>query len=270
MHILILSVEKQFEIQRIIEEAEKRGHSTVFMLLKKNLKIDYSKFDALLLRAIEGEIHVAQKIALSFFKRNKIVVDEKIAKKKNRTKLGNYILFKKAGLYVPETISFTKKNLEKILSFPSDEIVLKPMKGKRGKGIVKFSKKLLVKNAPKFFGKDFIAQEFADIKREYRVYVCGTKTFNGAEKVSASWIHNMSQGAKPRKIKLSSKVKKLALKASKAVQTEIAGVDIGVTSKGLFVIEVNRSPGFRFFESLGYNFAEKIVKYLEEKKSNSK
>jgi len=160
---------------------------------------------------------------------------------------------------------FKKENLEKIKKFKSDFIVLKPIFGKRGRGIRRVRKEKIEKYLEKFVEKDYIAQEFVDIQNEYRVYVVGGKYEGVMEKISDSWLHNINQGAEPKRARIPDSVKRISVRAAKSVATEIAGLDVGVSKRGLFIIEVNRSPGFKAFESLGFNLAEKIVYYLEEK-----
>ena len=269
MNLLILSSEKQFEVDRILEEARKRKHHAEFMKLSAKTSPKTAEFDAVLFRAIEGHVGKAESIAKKFSDQGKTIVDEKIAKNIDRNKMQNYELFEKSRLYVPPTEYFTRKNKGKILAFDSDYIVLKPVHGKRGRGIRRIRKNMVEAHLRKTRGKQCIAQEFAEIKKEYRVYVVGYRAIGAMEKVSDSWIHNIYQGAKPRKTRLPRKVKTAAIKASRTVQTEIAGVDIGLTDKGLFIIEVNRSPGFRAFESLGNNFAEKVLGYVEKKNSQN-
>ncbi|MCR4334967.1 MAG: ATP-grasp domain-containing protein, partial [archaeon] len=265
MNLLILSVEPQLEIRRIVAEARKKSHSVTFRILKKGLKVSPEKFDTVLFRAIEGKVLMAEKIAEQFVKAGKVVVDEKIARRIDRNKLENYVLFGKENLFVPETFLFKKENLEKIKKFKSDFIVLKPIFGKRGKGIRRVHRKSLETQLQKLEGKDYIAQEFVNILHEYRVYVVGNKYEGVMEKISDSWLHNINQGATPKRTRISDLIKRTSVRAAKSVATEIAGIDIGITKRGLFIIEVNRSPGFKAFESLGYNLAEKIVVYLEEK-----
>ncbi|MCR4368530.1 MAG: ATP-grasp domain-containing protein, partial [archaeon] len=140
-----------------------------------------------------------------------------------------------------------------------------PVNGKKGEGVEKILKKDFEKRLAQPQGKMLMAQEFVDLAREFRVYVVGKKAVGGMEKVSDSWLHNVSRGAKPARADLPKEVEEAAIKASLAVQTEVAGVDVGVTKKGLFVLEVNRSPGFKGYESLGIDFAKKVIEYLEQK-----
>ena len=273
MKLLVISVEQNYETSRIIEEAKKRKHLVEFILLSEKNKINPKYYDCLLIRQAEKNLPLVEKIAKRFFDSKKTVVDEKLAKKIDRNKFQNYKLISAKHLYIPKTEMFLKKNIPKIKSFNSEYVVLKPLRGKRGQGIKKVKKENLLQEFSGLKGKKYLAQEFIEIEHEYRVYVTGDKVIGGMEKLSDSWLHNIYQGAKPKKTRINSKIKNACIIAAKAVQTEIAGIDVGLTKKGLFIIEINRSPGFEGFESLGYNFAEQIIKYAEtkyKKQSNSR
>lgn len=63
------------------------------------------------------------------------------------------------------------------------------------------------------------------------------------------------------------KVVALAERAARVLGRELAKVDILEDQRGnLFVLEVNRWPGFQNFEKLsGYNVAWEFVSYLQKK-----
>jgi len=68
-----------------------------------------------------------------------------------------------------------------------------------------------------------------------------------------------------KKIDLTPELKSLAIKAAQVVKTEIAGVDIIESEKGLQVIEVNSIPGFTALQKVtDINLAEKIIDYFLE------
>lgn len=267
MRLLIMSTEKQFEIDRIKEEAEALGHSVEVKKPCDIKKAELEKYSCLLIRAIKGESVEAKEIARNALNKGLVVVDEKIALGLGRNKYQNYLLFKKNDLFVPKTLMLDKKNLEKIDEFEGEGVVVKNVSGKRGQDLYKVRKIELDKLIKKLDKKQkYMVQEFVPIEKELRVLVVGEKVLGAFYKETADWKHNISLGAKPKQIELDEEVKKTALKATKIVGTEIAGVDIAYTPKGLFVLEVNRSPGFKGFEeATGANVAREIVNYLEMK-----
>jgi glutathione synthase/RimK-type ligase-like ATP-grasp enzyme len=64
-------------------------------------------------------------------------------------------------------------------------------------------------------------------------------------------------------IELTKEIKNLAIKAAKITKTEIAGVDIVESERGLLVLEVNSIPGFTALQKVSdINLAEEIVSYF--------
>jgi glutathione synthase/RimK-type ligase-like ATP-grasp enzyme len=73
-------------------------------------------------------------------------------------------------------------------------------------------------------------------------------------------------GARAEKILLTKKLETLALRATKAMNYEIAGVDIIEHKKEFYVLEINSAPQWqKFKEVTGINPAEDIVAYSLKK-----
>jgi len=267
MSLCIMSSEDQWENGRIREEAEKRKH-IVNIFPPKELLHTPAECTHLLVRAVAGQLDAARAAAWRAKRSGVKVVDEKMASRQGGTnKLEVYRKLKLRGFFVPQTLPFTEKNIARIRKFPGEEIVIKDTRGKRGKGVSKCPKASLETVLSSLDpARKYLAQEFVSIQKELRVLVIGDSPLGAFSKISGDWRHNVALGAKPRKEKLTPEISALAVNAARIVKTEIAGVDIAVTPKGYFVIEVNRSPQFRGFESATKkNAAREIVKYLESR-----
>ncbi len=268
MKLALISTEKQFELDRIQEECLKRKHKvSVFSPENFQAGIPSQKFfDLVLFRVLQGQALQARALALSFFSAGTKIVDEKLVQMTGKNKFTNYYSFLKAGLNIPKTFFLNEKT---ILSLPfddSDWIVVKPLEGKRGEGIfrIKFSELHSFMHSLK--EGNFLLQEFIPFEKELRIMVIGNKAIGAFEKQSVHWIKNIAQEAKAVPFVLTKKVSDIAIKAAKASQIEIAGVDLGLSKGKWFVLETNRSPQFRAFEeATKINAAEKIVEYLEKK-----
>ena len=268
MKLCIISVEKgQYEIKRIVEEAEKLGIKTTVASPAEITKNDLKDFSHILFRAISSSSAEAKKLAADALSLHLKIVDEKIALGKARNKYQNYMLFKENKLFVPATILLSEIKEKGFQDFEGEEIVVKDIRGKRGIDVHKCMKSELPTLIPKLNAKkDYMLQEFVKIEKEFRVFVVGKKVLGAIEKKSDSWLKNIFQGAKAKKAKLNAELKAAVLIAVKSVGTEIAGVDAAITSKGIFILEVNRSPGFQAFEqSTGINVAGEILSYLQSK-----
>lgn len=266
MKICIMSTEKQYETGRIREEAEKRGHS---VSVKSPAKFGEGfGFNVLLVRAVMRHTREAVKIAEKARRKGIRVVDERIALIGGRNKYRNYVLFKKAGLFVPRMFMLEGGNACRAEDFGPEDVVVKDVRGKRGRGVYRCKKSALEKFVSSLDRrKKYMVQEFVPLARELRVFVVGKKVLGAFSKETENWKRNIAQGARAVKHEPSSGECEVALKAAGILHTEIAGVDVGITGSGkLFVLEVNRSPLFRGFEgATGVNVALEIVKYLEEK-----
>jgi RimK family alpha-L-glutamate ligase len=265
--LLILCVEPQYEVNRIIEEAQRKGWKAVAKKPSETSEKELECFSHLLLRAIKGGALQAKRIAEKALKQGIKVTDEKIALGEGKNKLKHYFLFKKSGLNVPKTIAFTPENIDKALDFAGEKVVVKDVRGKRGQEVHAVKKEELQKFLKKTdSGKKFLVQEMLSIKKEVRVLVIGKNVLGAYEKQSEKWVKNISAGGKGKATEPKKEICDIALKATRLTHTEIAGVDLALAQGKWFVLEVNRSPGFREFEKVtGKNAAREIVEYLERK-----
>lgn len=264
MKLMILSVEpKQYEIKRICEEAHRQG---INCSVKNPEQLSASAFDFshLLVRAIRGQGNLAKSLAKNAASLGIKVVDSRLALAKGRNKFKNYLLLKQAGLYIPKTELLENA---KPPEFPSEELVIKPLHGKRGEDIHRIKKSEFQRLLPKLSKlRQYMVQEFVPIEKELRILVIGSKVSGAFRKETMDWVHNIARGAAAKPEPLTPELEQTALKAAVTTQTDIAGIDLAITPKGFFVLEVNRSPGFRAFEeATGINVAKEIVEYLKAK-----
>ena len=268
MRIIVLSTENQWEINRIRQEAAKRGHPVKTIHPAKLKPSQLKGSDALLIRAVRGHAAKAAAIARKALEKGLVVVDERLAKSGGRDKAANYLVLEKAGVRVPPTFVASEKEANRLFKLSFKELVIKPLHGKRGEGVVKCKRSGLRKALSRFYGKydEAIVQPFLHVSNEYRVLVVGGKALGAFEKKARGWRHNVSTGAKPKKTRLTRRMRELAVKAASAVGTEVGGVDIARAGGRFYVLEVNRSPQFKGFESsTNKNVALEIVEYLERK-----
>lgn len=114
---------------------------------------------------------------------------------------------------------------------------------------------------------EWMGQEVLPPGKDYRVLVLGNKVLGVMERRAAEgkFVANFSQGGAVRMVELGQKVEEIALKASRTLGLEYAGVDLMKSAKGEWrVIEVNRCAHFEGFEkATGVNVAKEIVSYLQ-------
>jgi len=147
------------------------------------------------------------------------------------------------------------------------DIVLKPLYGSKGVGITRITDKGFAENVIytlSQLNEIFYLQEFIEhYNRDIRILVLGDKAIAGMYRVSDNWKTNIHAGARMEPLELTEELKTLAIKAAKITKTEIAGVDIVESEKGLLVLEVNSIPGFTALQKVtDINLAEEIISYF--------
>lgn len=180
----------------------------------------------------------------------------------------------KNNIQHPKTFfSFTTKGIMKVVKNYKFPLVLKPWIGGRGEGIVKIDSirelnnilTILDVNKQPVYLQEYVGKRIK--ARDLRVFVVGNKVVGGFYRIAPEgfWKTNICNGGIPKKCNLTEEINELAIKAAKAINAQIAGVDIIETEKGLMVLEVNVCPMFKgFYEITGINPAFQIAHLLTE------
>ena len=111
----------------------------------------------------------------------------------------------------------------------------------------------------------YLQQFIAHPGWDLRVFVIGGKVLAAMRRHGGkNWRTNVAQGGRAEAVQLTAEEERLALAASEAVGTSIAGVDLLPSPKGgYFVLEVNAVPGWRALApATGVDVAAEIVKSL--------
>lgn len=206
-------------------------------------------------------------------------------------------LLEKAGLSAPRTIAVQsiEPALEVISGF--GDAVIKPVFGYKGKDIarvkggeIRFSDReaetlSLKVNLQKLLeerGMLYIQKFIENPGRDIRAFVVNGTAIGAIYRkaASGSWVNNLSQGGSADRCVLTEEQKEVAEKASLAIGTVFAGVDIiesltsdhnkeiesrySNTKEESRVLEVNGTPsGKGIFDAWGINPAEYIMEYIE-------
>ncbi|MBN1585475.1 hypothetical protein JW899_03855 [Candidatus Uhrbacteria bacterium] len=108
----------------------------------------------------------------------------------------------------------------------------------------------------------FTFQDLLKIDCEYRVLVIGGKHFGAVKKTAPTgdFRRNMSLGARAETAELPTELKRMCVRAAKVLGHEFSGIDLAVSRRRPYVIEVNRCPGFSGFEqATGKNVARRFL-----------
>jgi RimK family alpha-L-glutamate ligase len=175
------------------------------------------------------------------------------------------------GIPVPKTV-VTESAEEALKAFHElgGDVVIKPLFGSRGVGITRISDPEIatrIFRALQFTHNVLYIQEFIPHgTRDIRAFVINEEVVASMYREGRSWKTNVAQGAVPKMLKLVGEAEELAIKATKVVGCEIAGVDILEGPNGLYIVEINSQPGWRGIQTVTkVNIAEAIAKYVIER-----
>ena len=275
MRLAILGSTSSYGSRRILEEAQKRGHSAELVAIDDvlNKAKSLSGFDCALFYGISLHPKEASAIAKQLLKKKKTVVDEVIAGGILNNKMRTCALMRKSKVLYPKSFEFDNLQdaIRKIaqLDFP---IVIKPLDGRKGRGIELFD---CMEEAAVYLSRNGtenkMAQEFIpNAGNDIRVIAIGGKALGAIRRIAkkGEFRANISLGASAEKTKLTDELKTLAESAAQRMHYEFAGVDIieNAHTGKLYVLEVNRSPQFEAFEKCTkINVAGELVKHIERK-----
>jgi glutathione synthase/RimK-type ligase-like ATP-grasp enzyme len=110
---------------------------------------------------------------------------------------------------------------------------------------------------------DWIAQERLDIYEEVRIYVVAGHTH---DQVAVRQHKTTTQKVKVKGLRQINDEERVLVDIVKKRMQEIdfMGIDVVHTSKGIYLIEVNRSPDFATYQELsGHDLAEDLYSRLE-------
>lgn len=198
-------------------------------------------------------------------------------------------LMKKAGISIPKTL--VVQNTEDAMKIfdKIDDSVIKPIFGYKGIGIVRIKDKTVID--PDGTSEELDLENIIDIilkergmlhiqefienpGRDIRAFVVNEKVVAAIYRTApkGAWINNLSQGGKESRCELTEFQKEMCVKASKAIGTSFAGVDLIENYNGMvetdktMVLEVNATPSVAgIYKAWGINAAEDIIKGIISK-----
>ncbi len=288
MKIVILSNgNANYSTKRLVEEAEKRGH-TAKVIKYKNcyLSLDSKRpevfykgkkladFDAIIPRISNRMTRYGCAILRQFEMQGTWTVSSSIAITRARDKLRSAQILTKSGVETPKTlVSRNTADLDDLLEQIGLPVIIKLASGTHGNGVVLADTKKAAKSALQAFylynedGTNILLQEYIkeSAGTDIRAFVVGSKVVASMKRQSLDddFRSNLHKGGEGAIIKLTDAEKKMAVKAAKAMGLHVAGVDLMRSARGPLVLEVNASPGFGIEKITKRNIAGKIIEYVE-------
>src|SRR3989304_2477088 len=244
MKIAILGCERSWSVKKIEEEAKKRGHQVAFvrdkdLVVKIDPKLEVSingikdlkNYDVLLRRRIVNG-YLQSLIAARYMRRHgKLALPARIdVGQALDDKMTQAVKLHSAKVrHIPVFQALTRKNALRLLKMVDYPIIIKGIIGTKGKQVFKINtKSAALSIIKKYKYANVLIQEFVNIKSDRRVFVVGKKVLGVMKRIipKGEYRANIAQGAKAEKGKLSNELKRIALKAAKTLDYDIAGVDV--------------------------------------------
>lgn len=268
---LLASNPELYSNKRIMEAGEMRGHEMHFLNIKecymkldaKNPEIHYrggiilNKFDAIIPRIRPSITFYGCALTRQFEALNVYCLNSSTAITQSRDKLFSLQLLLQSGVAIPTT-GFANSPLDtndliKMVGGPP--LIVKLLEGTQGKGVVLAETKKAAEsviNAFKSLNANILVQEFikeADGK-DLRLFVVDGKVVATIQReaMPGEFRANIHLGGTASVIKPTADEKKIAIRAAKAMDLRVAGVDIIRSAKGPLLLEVNSSPGLEGIE----------------------
>jgi len=285
---LLASNPELYSNKRIMEAGEMRGHEMHFLNIKEcymkldatNPEIHYrggkvlDNFDAVIPRIRPSITFYGCALTRQFEAMKVFCLNSASAITQSRDKLFSLQLLLRNGVEIPTT-GFANSPLDtddliKMVGGPP--LIVKLLEGTQGKGVVLAETKKAAEsviNAFKSLNANILVQEFikeADGK-DLRLFVVSGKVVASMQRVAApgEFRANIHMGGTANVIKPTLEEKRMAIKAAKAMDLKVAGVDIIRSSKGPLLLEVNSSPGLEGIEGATHkDIAGAMIRAIEK------
>lgn len=275
--------------KRIMEAGEARGHEMVFLNVEHSyMKLDVhrpeiryrggnilNQFDAIVPRIKPAVTFYGCAILRQFKHLGVYCLNSADAITQSRDKLFASLLFSENDINIPVT-GFAKSPMDTkdlIRMVNGAPLIIKLLESTQGRGVVlaetdKAAESVI--NAFKSVKTNILVQEFIKEAngQDIRCFVVNGKVVASMQRQAAKgeFRANIHQGGKASVIKITSEERKLAIKAAKALNLAVAGVDIIRSNKGPLLLEVNSSPGLEGIElATGIDIADEMIRGIERK-----
>ncbi|TPD70466.1 30S ribosomal protein S6--L-glutamate ligase [Flavobacterium microcysteis] len=285
---LLASNPELYSNKRIIEAGEQRGHEMHFLNIKEcYMKLDATKpeihyrggkilsdFDAVIPRIRPSITFYGCALTRQFEAMKVFCLNSASAITQSRDKLYSLQLLLNHGVDIPTT-GFANSPLDTddlIKMVGGSPLIVKLLEGTQGKGVVLAETKKAAEsviNAFKSLNANILVQEFIKEAngKDIRCFVIDGKVVAAIQReaLPGEFRANIHLGGTASIIKVTSEEKRIAIKAAKAMNLKVAGVDIIRSSKGPLLLEVNSSPGLEGIEgATNKDIAGEMIKAIEK------
>lgn len=274
--------------KRIMEAGAIRGHEMHFLNIKEcYMKLDATKpeihyrggrilddFDAIIPRIRPSITFYGCALTRQFEALKVYCLNSASAITQSRDKLYSLQLLLNHGVEIPTT-GFANSPLDTddlIKMVGGSPLIVKLLEGTQGKGVVLAETKKAAEsviNAFKSLNANILVQEFIKEAngKDIRCFVIDGKVVAAIQReaLPGEFRANIHLGGIASVIRVTTEEKRIAIKAAKAMDLKVAGVDIIRSSKGPLLLEVNSSPGLEGIEgATNKDIAGEMIRAIEK------
>lgn len=285
---LLASNPELYSNRRIMEAGELLGHEMHFLNIKYcYMKLDATQpeihyrggrvldnFDAVIPRIRPSMTYYGCALTRHFESLKVFSLNSSAAITQSRDKLFSLQLLLNNGVEIPTT-GFANSPLDTtdlIDMVGGSPLIVKLLEGTQGKGVVLAETKKAAEsviNAFKSLNANILVQEFIKEAngKDLRLFVVDGKVVAAMQReaLPGEFRANIHLGGTASVVKVTADEKRIAIKAAKAMNLKVAGVDIIRSSKGPLLLEVNSSPGLEGIEgATGKDIAGEMIKAIEK------
>ncbi len=274
-----------YSTSRLREAAEERGHDvSVIDFLRCSLGLAGKKgsikyrgddlhVDAVIPRIGASVTFYGTAVVRQFETMGVYTLAKSAAIGVSRDKLCSHQILARAGIELPVTafarsVKDTNSVIEMVGGAP---LVIKLHEGTQGNGVVLAQTKKAAESVIDAFRQldaNILIQEFVKEAggSDVRCLVVGGRVVAAMVRHAApgDFRSNLHRGGNAEVAKLTTKERRTAVRAAKALGLNVAGVDLLRSERGPLVLEVNSSPGLEGIETTtGVDVAGEIIEFVE-------
>lgn len=193
---------------------------------------------------------------------------------RSRNKLSSLQRLSKYGIGMPNTVftDYMRDSDQLVHVLGEPPWIIKLLEGTQGLGVVLVENKGAAESVIEAFHKlkaRIIVQEFIQEASgtDVRAFVVNGEVVGAMKRTANNGFRsNLHRGGSAEVIRLTPEEELTAISAARALELDIAGVDILQSARGPLVMEVNSSPGLEGIEAAtGVDIADKIIRFIIEK-----
>jgi RimK family alpha-L-glutamate ligase len=199
----------------------------------------------------------------------RVVMNPATAIERTVDKFYTSALLEAAGLPTPRTVVAERAQDALAAYAELRDVIVKPLFGSGGRGMVRVSDEDIAHRVFRALELEravyYLQEALPHEGRDVRAFVVGERVVAAAWRCAHGWRTNVALGARVERAELSEAWRELAVRASRAVAAEYAGVDLLPLSDGrVFVLEVNSIPAWQGLQSVAdVDVAGALVEHLE-------